>query len=240
MHVFKKTSLVLSSLGVLSAALVLGSPLSANAALSKPTAASLIAAANAAIKKENGVHVDVTTVAGKITTVIDAKIGLDNGTETYSSGSENFKITVTPTYAYLSGSKTGLTNVMGLSAAEQKKVGKLSISMKKGSEAYKTFHTNLTSGVLTELIPPSKGTTLLAARDKKTNGYQLTWKEPATATEGKTTSVMTLSSGAKTLPIRVLVTTAGGESQTKYSKWNDKVSVTVPTKTIPYSKIFPK
>jgi hypothetical protein len=237
---FKRTSLLLSSLGLLSVSLVFGAPLEAQASVANPTAASVIAAASAAVKKEAGVHVHVSTVSGKVDTTVDAKIGTLNGVETYTQGDATFIITVTPTFAYLSGSSTGLTSVMGLSATEQKKVGAASISMKVGSTPYKTFESNLTSSAFTQLLPPIKGTTLLPTRDKKTNGYQLKWKTAATSTAAATTSVLTISSGAKTLPIKEKVTTSGGSSQTTFSNWGKKVTVDVPTKTITYAKVFGK
>ncbi|HEY5112067.1 MAG TPA: hypothetical protein VII67_07040 [Acidimicrobiales bacterium] len=238
MILFKRTSILLSSLAVLSATFVLGSPLAAHASVSNPTAASVIAAATTAVNKEIGVHVNVLTVSGKVDTTVVAKIGTLDGIETYHQGGETFVITVTPAYAYLSGSLTGLTTVMGLTAAEQKKVGTSSISMKKGSAPYKTFKKNLTSAAFAQLLPALKGTTLLPARDKKTNGYQLKWNTAATSTAAATTSVLTISSGAKTLPIKETVTTSGGTSQTTFTKWNKKVSVVAPTKTIKYATVF--
>lgn len=238
MILFKRSSIVLSALVTLSASFVLGSPLLAQASVPNPTAASVIAAASAAVKNEIGVHVHVSTVSGKVDSTVVARIGTLDGSETYTQGGSTFVITVTPTYAYLSGSLTGLTSVMGLSAAEQKKVGTSSISMKAGSTPYKTFKANLTSVAFTQLIPALKGTTLLPARDKKTNGYQLKWATAATSTAAATTSVLTISSGAKALPIKESVTTSGGTSHTKFTKWNKKVTVVVPSKTIKYATVF--
>ena len=68
------------------------------------------------------------------------------------------KIIVTPTDAYLSGSATGLTTIMGLTAAEQKKVGTRSVVMKAGTSPYTSFHSNLTTAVLSGILPVAKGT----------------------------------------------------------------------------------
>ena len=98
----------------------------ASASGKNPTAASILAAANASLAKEKGVHVKVVTLAGTVSSTLVANVGQDSGSEAYVSGKETFTITVTPTYAYLSGSATGLTKLMGLSSAEQKKIGNAS------------------------------------------------------------------------------------------------------------------
>ena len=189
------------SLVALIGALALGPALGARAA-SSPTAASLLALTKNALSSESGVHIVVTTVNNKVKSSVVADIGTTSGTETYTSGAETFTISVTPTFAYLSGSKTGLVNIMGLSAAQQKAVGTHTLKMKKGSSQYTSFHSNLTANAYSELLPATKGTSLLSKRDKATNGYQLTWTTKATSTDPKTVSVMVVSSGTKTLPLK--------------------------------------
>ncbi|HEY5265288.1 MAG TPA: hypothetical protein VIJ40_00580 [Acidimicrobiales bacterium] len=238
MSIFKRTSILMSSLALASTLFVVGASSVAQASVKNPTASSVLTASAAALKTEIGVHVKVSTTNGKVTTKVTAKIGTVDGTETYVSGAEKFSITVTPTYAYLSGSKTGLVTLMGLTATEQKKVGSSSVAMKKGTAPYTTFKTNLTSGTFSALLPAVKGTTLLAARDKATNGYQLSWVTKATSTAPKSTSVLTISSGKKALPIKEAVTTSTGHSTTSFTKWGKKVTVVAPTKTIAYASVF--
>ncbi|HVA52259.1 MAG TPA: hypothetical protein VNF05_01975 [Acidimicrobiales bacterium] len=240
MATFRRASLLSTSLALFLTALVVGTPLAANASVANPTVASILKAAKTAIVKQSGVHVTVATVSGKIDSSVVADIGQASGAETYRSGNESFTITVTPTYAYLSGSLKGLTTLMGLTAAEQKKIGKKSMAMKKGSSYYTTFAANLTSGTtFASLLPATKGTSLLSKRDKKTNGYQLTWTAKATSTQPKSTTVMTFSSGKKTLPLKDAVSTSTGKSETTFTKWGEKVSVKVPSSTIPYTQVIP-
>lgn len=239
MSISRRSSLKLSSLALLSGALVLGAPLVAHASVSNPTAKTVLAAAKISLAKQKGVHVKVHTLTGSVSSSVAADIGDTSGTETYVSGKESFTITVTPTYAYLSGSASGLTSLMGLNSAEQKKVGTKSISMKKGTKQYSTFHTNLTSGAFSQLLPVAKGTTLLSKRDKATNGYDLKWTTQATASTPSSTSTLTISSGKKTLPVKEFVTTSVGSSTTTFTKWGEKVNVVVPSSTIVYSKVFP-
>jgi hypothetical protein len=239
MTILRRTSLHLTSIALLCTTLALGAPLAAGAATS-PSVASILKAAKVAIVKQNGVHVTVRTVSGKTVSSVIADIGKANGSETYVSGSESFTITVTPTYAYLSGSQKGLTTLMGLTSAEQKKIGKQSMAMKKGTSYYTTFKSNLTSGTtFASLLPTAKGTKLLSARDKRTNGFQLKWTVKATSTQPSATTVMTFSSGKSTLPIKDAVSTSTGKSETTFSKWGEKVSVKIPTSTIPYAQVIP-
>jgi hypothetical protein len=238
MAISRRTSLTLS-LVVLSGTFMVGPALSAQAATKSPTATSLLAATKATLAKQSGVHIVVTTTDDKVKSSVVADIGTTTGTETYASGTETFTITVTPKDAYLYGSEKGLTKVMGLTAAEQKAVGSDAIVMAKGSTPYTTFKANLTSGAFTQLLPAVKGTKLLTKRDKATNGYQLTWTTAKTSTAPKEVSVMTISSGSATLPLKEAVTTTEGSSHTAFTKWGETVSVKIPSKTIPYATVFP-
>jgi len=210
----------------------------AQASVKDPTATSILAAAKTSLAKESGVHVKVVTFAGKVDSTLIADIGRESGSEAYVSGNETFTITVTPTHAYLSGSATGLTKLMGLSSAEQKMIGKASMSMNKGTKEFTTFHSDMTSGAFAQLLPVAKGTTLLSKRDKATNGYQLTWTTKASTSAPKTTTVMIFSSGKATLPLKDMVNTSNSYSTTTFSKWGEVPKITIPTSTITYDKVF--
>jgi hypothetical protein len=238
MNLSRRSSLQITSALLLASALVLSATLMASASVKSPTTASILAAAKTSLAKENGVHVKVVTFAGKVDSTLVANIGRESGSESYISGNETFTITVTPTYAYLSGSATGLTKLMGLSSAEQKKIGKSSMTMKKGTAEFTTFHSDMTSGAFAQLLPPVKGTTLLSNRDKSTNGYQLTWTVKASTSAPKTVTLMIFSSGKKTLPLSDTVTTSDSHSTTTFSKWGEAVQIKVPSSTISYSKVF--
>jgi len=233
-----RTGFHVSSL-VLAAALVASVPVAAGASVKNPTTITVVAATKAALAKTRGVHVSVETMLNKVVSSVVADIGQKSGTETYVEGDETFTISVTPMYAYLSGSKTGLTKLMGLSAAEQAKVGSSWIAMKEGSAPYTPFQSNLTTGAFANLMPPVKNTTLLAARSKTNGGYQIKWTEPASSSGPKSTTIMTISSGKKTLPIEEAVSTSNGNSTTKFSKWGETVHVAVPSSVIAYAKVFP-
>jgi hypothetical protein len=234
----RRTPLTLSLLA-LSGALIVGPALGAQAATKRPTSASVLASATKSLNKESGVHIVVTTVDKKVKSSVVADIGKTSGTETYVSGAETFTITVTPKAAYLFGSKKGLTKLMGLSATEQSKVGGEAIVMKAGTAPYTTFHSNLTSSAFSQLLPKAKGTSLLAKRDAATKGYQLSWTTAKTSSTPKELSILTISSGTKSLPLKESVATSAGASHTAFTKWGESVQVHVPSKTIPYATVFP-
>jgi hypothetical protein len=237
MRILQRRSLQLSALALIATTVGGAFSLSAQASTT-PTAATVIASAKTSLAKETGVHIAVSTTEDKVLSTVVANIGTSSGYETYKKGKETFTITVTPTYAYLSGSNSGLTTLMGLTSAEAKKVGTKAISIKKGISQYTTFKTNLTSAAFSQLLPAVKGTTLLAARDKTTNGYQLTWTTAATSSAPKTTSLLVISSGSANVPLKESVSTSSGESHTTFTKWNKSFNVKVPSSTIAYSKVF--
>jgi hypothetical protein len=235
----RKSSLTLLALPLCALTFAGVAPSVANAAVKHPTVASLLKAANAALLSEDSVHVKVSTISGKVASSVIADIGKTSGRESYHSGDESFTISVTPTYAYLSGSKEGLIKLMDLTEVEQQKVGTHAIAMKKGTSPYTTFDSNLTSSTFANLLPHAKGTTLLAKRDAATGGYQLSWHEAATSSSPASTTVITISAGKKALPLKESVTTSEGKSKTTFTQWGEAVKVTAPTSTVSYTKIFP-
>jgi hypothetical protein len=215
-------------------------PIAAQASVSNPTTKSVLKATLKAMKAESGVHVYVTSTSGTSTSIVTVDIGATYGQETIRSGKSLVKIIVTPSDAYLSGSATGLTTLMGLTAAEQKKVGNLSVVMKAGTSEYKSFHTNLTTSVLTGILPAAKGTKFKVGGGTNSKDYQLSWKTAASQTATATKSVLTISSGSKALPVKEVITGSGGGGTTTFSKWNEKVVERAPAakNTIPYAKVI--
>jgi hypothetical protein len=224
----------------LGATLVLAvTPIAAQASVSNPTTKSVLTATKNAMGKESGVHIYVTSTSGTNASIVTVDIGATYGEETIKSGKSVVNIIVTPTDAYLSGTKTGLTTIMGLTAAEQKKVGALSVVMKSGTSPYTSFHSNLTTSVLAGILPVAKGTKYKVSGDSSKD-YQLTWKTAATSTATATKTVLTISSGSKTLPIKEVITGTSGGGTTTFSKWGEHVVEHAPaaSTTIPYAKVI--
>ena len=222
-------------------AMVVGAfPLAAQASSKGATPTTVLAAAKASLAKQTGVHIEVHSKAGKLSSSVVVDIGQTQGQEHITSGLETINIVLTSATAFLSGSATGLTAIMGLTAAQQKIVGTKSISMKPGTTPYTNFHSNLTTPALISMLPVAKGTSLSS---KVINGvkYQLlSWTTKATTTTQQTKSVLTLTSTSPILPVSEKITSPTGGGTTAFSKWGEKFSVSVPpaSSTVSYTKIF--
>lgn len=224
----------------LGATLVLAvTPIAAQASVKDPTTKSVLKATLKAMAKVSGVHIYVTSKTGTQSSVVVVDIGANYGEETIQSGKNSVKIVVTPTDAFLSGSPPGLTTIMGLTAAEQKKVGTRSVVMKSGTTPYTSFHSNLTTSVLKGIMPTAKGTKYKVSSDGAKD-YQLTWKTAASSTTSATKSVLTISSGSKTLPVKEVITGSTGGGTTTFSKWGENVVEQAPsgTDTIAYATVM--
>ena len=167
-------------------------------------------------------------------------IGKTSGVETVSSGLKKVTITVTPSFAYLSGTASGLATIMGLTAAQVKTVGTRSISMAAGSGPYTNFARNLLSPVLLGMLPLSKGTTLKKGTHNNKVDYLLSWTTKASATTPVTKSVLTIASDKTSLPIKETIASSSGGGTTIFSNWGEKVNVQVPSASsiVTYAKVF--
>jgi hypothetical protein len=239
MHISRRSLLPLLSLALGSTVLVAALPVAAQASVKNPSAASVIKATNKALLKQAGVHVAVSSTSSGTKSTVSVDIGSGYGTEKITSGKNTVTIIVTPTWAYLSGSKTGLISIMGLSAAQQKKVGTLWVSMKAATTPYESFSSNLTTTVFGHILPPAKGTKFSTDSTSKQN-YKLTWKTAASSTSAATKSILTISSGSKTLPLSEIITSKSGGGTTVFSKWGEHVTETAPSSkdTIAYAKVL--
>ena len=239
MHISRRPLLSALCLTLGSTVFVAASPIAAQASVKNPGTASVIKATNKALLKQIGVHVAVNSTSSGTKSTVSVDIGSGYGSETITSGKNTVTIIVTPKWAYLSGSKTGLISIMGLSAAQQKKVGTLWVSMKAATSPYESFSSNLTTSVLGHILPAAKGTKFSTDSTSKKN-YQLTWKTAATSTAAATKSVLTISSGKSTLPLSEKITSKNGGGSTVFSKWGEHVTETAPSSsdTIAYAKVL--
>jgi hypothetical protein len=239
MHISRRPLLSALCLALGSTVFVAASPIAAQASVKNPSTASVIKATNKALLKQIGVHVAVNSTSSGTKSTVSVDIGSGYGSEKITSGKNTVTIIVTPKWAYLSGSKTGLISIMGLSAAQQKKVGTLWVSMKAATSPYESFSSNLTTSVLGHILPAAKGTKFSTDSTSKKN-YQLTWKTAATSSAAATKSVLTISSGKSTLPLSETITSKSGGGSTVFSKWGEHVTETAPSSsdTIAYAKVL--
>ncbi len=212
-------------------------PLVAQATTKGPSATSVLKAVRAIMAKERGVHIVVRSKSATTRNSVVADLGLTSGSETFTSGKAKVSILVTPTYAYLRGNASGLMTLVGLTASEQKLVGTKSIAMKAGTSPYVSFRSNLTVGAFTAFLPTQKNVRLTRGAR---GAYVLSWTTKATSTTTRTTSVLTMSRGARPLPLREVVSSSSGSGTTYFSKWGESVKRSKPPagSLIPYTSVI--
>jgi hypothetical protein len=235
MHYHRSTPwLVLSTIVVAGSALV-----TAPASAGNVTTTSILAAANAAMAKQTGVHLVIEEKAGKTTTLEVADLAKEIGVESVSSGSEKATVKVAVTYGYMGGNSTGLTSLMGLTAAQAKKLGTKWMSLKAGTSPYSSLKSSATIPALTSLLPAVKGTASSTEQSGGVQVYVLKWTTTATSSAPKLSNVLTVSEGATILPITEVTSDSSASETTTFSKWGESVVVNPPaaSQTVPYATI---
>ena len=212
-------------------------PVVAHAATTS-TVTSVLSAANAQLAKETSVHIDVQSSNASSTSTIKVDLGVAKGDEFLVSGKMKVAVLVTPKAAYLSGNKLGLTTVMGLTSAQQQKIGTKWMEMLHGTVPYTNLRKNLTTSVLAQILPKVSGTTLSTTSDKAKD-FQLTWNTAAGSSPASK-NVLVISSGSTTLPIAQTISTSSGHGTTTYSKWNQSFRVVAPKSSdvVTYKTVF--
>jgi hypothetical protein len=203
------------------------------------TATSVLAAAKAAMGKERSLHLAVTSKFASTKTSVTADFGASSGMETIESGGADVTIKVTPSYGYMSGNSSGLTTIVGLTAAQLKKVGKDWISMKAGTAQYSDLKDSTTYAAIKSALPAAKGTTLSSQVKNGVKLYVLKWTTAATSSVPKTANVLTISATGKPLPIEEVTTASNGSGTTTFSRWDETVRVAAPASgsTVTYATV---
>jgi hypothetical protein len=249
MHLFAPGTLVAGTLvaGTLVAGtLVTATPVlaaglgpAASAAGANPS--SLLAAAKEAIAKQTAVHLEVKSKSSSSSTTekVEADLGRRSGAESIMDGTDAVMIVVTPTYGYISGNASGLTKIVGLTAAEVKKVGHDWIALKAGTSQYTSLAADIKVSSVQTVLPAAKGTTLTTQTVTGAHLYVLEWTTAATSSAPKLTSTLTFPVAGTTLPIQETTTASGSKETVTLSKWGEFVNISAPAArdTIPYSKV---
>jgi hypothetical protein len=229
------SAVVLATLPMLSA--------SADAAGSgTPQTSSVLTLAENAIGKQTSVHLVVTSKSSPtlVREHLEADLEKSSGIETITEGSGRAMIKVTPSYAYLSGNSSGLTDIFGMTSADVHKVGANWVSVKAGTTQYKDLAASMTISTITSVLPAAKGTKLYRPVPPASNLYTLKWETAATSSQPAWVTTLTLSAMGATLPVQETSTASGGQSErVAFSKWGEHVLVSAPPvgSTIALSKL---
>jgi len=204
--------------------------------------ASLVAAARNSILAQRSAHLVITgRTAGRTAVAerIDADIGTVTGTESIESGPATASIRVTRTGAYFSGSPSGLTTFIGLSAAAARRAGSRWVYIKAGTSAYHDLAVEDTIASLPASILPSTaaGVHLAAATRAGRKVYILDWETAATGSGTKISERLILAATTGALPISE-TTAANGNIQTvTLGHWGEQFTVPAPAAAIPYARL---
>jgi hypothetical protein len=223
--------LFLTVFGTSVAGLSLSLALSATTYAADVSSASVLASARTAIASQTGVHVVFTAHSGStgITEKIVADVGTTAGTETIFESSADVAIRVTPTFAYVSGNSSGLTNLFGMSSANAKKLGTRWEAWKAGTKQYTNLKSDVTMKSVSDLLPKAKGTKVATDSRHGATLYVLTWATPATTTVPKLSNRLALPAQGAALPNSQTTTASGGTKiKTALSKWGETVTVQPP------------
>ncbi len=235
----RRSSRVLATLAVGGTAAMVALPAAAGAATARATTTSILTAAKAAIAKQTGVHLEVSSNSGSSTNKVVADLGTSSGVEVVTSGKATATIKLTKQYGYLGANSSGLTSLLGLTAAEAKKVGSDWISIKAGTSQYASLKASTTMAAVSGVLPSAKGTALSTSKADGKPEYLLKWTTAATSTAPKLQNTFALAAEGTMLPIEETAAASTGTGVTKFSKWGERVAVSAPsaTSTIAFSKV---
>lgn len=224
------------------AAIVFSMGHSGTASADVTTAGSVLQAATKAIDQQTSAHVVFVAHSSSSSTTekIIADVGVASGSETLSEGKADVAIRLTPGYAYVSGSSSGLTTLFGLSATQAKRLGAKWVSWKSGTKEYSNLKADLTMSSVLLLLPGIKDTKLSTEVANGATRHLLTWITPATKSIPKLSDRLTISAVGPALPMRETETSATGVNVTTLlSRWDETVSVLAPSSalTVASSKI---
>jgi hypothetical protein len=195
------------------------------------TTASVLTSTRAAINSQSGVHVAFTASSGTTgkTERIAADVGQTSGSETVTEGTAEVAIRITPTHAYVSGNRSGLITLFGLSAGSAKKLGHKWETWRAGTTEYNGLRSDVTMASVTDLLPKAKGTVLARTTSDGTPYLVLRWTTAKTASTPKLTNTLTITASGLPLPAAETGTATGGAHiTTMLSRWNEDVTVSAP------------
>jgi len=215
---------------VVAVGLVLTAVAPSAASAATPSVATVVRSTKVALQKQTGAHLTSTATSRSSAQKeqITADLGTSEGQEASTTGAANVAIKVTPAYGYISGNAAGLTSTFGMSAAQAKTVGSKWVSWKAGTSQYTQLASDVHVSALLGVLPTVAGTTMSTVVTRGVRLYLLRWTVAATKTVPKLRYALTVSVRSR-LPVQETSSDAAGTKvATTFSRWGQKVTVTVP------------
>jgi hypothetical protein len=204
-------------------------------------ATSIITAADDTMLTEPGVHMVITDqVAGAPGAQrIIADMGTVAGTEFIQYAAATATIRVTRQAAYFTGTKTGLTAYLGLTAAGAAKAGSHWVAIKGGTSEYQDLAAENTIAALPSSILPAASqvtqvSTTVAGGQKE---YILDWTTTPSGSQTPISARLILTATPKVLPVSETLTTKGEAKTVTFSGWGAPFTVAAPAQSIPYAQV---
>jgi hypothetical protein len=205
-------------------------------------ASSVLTAAQDTMLTESGVHMVITDqlVGNAAPQRITADLGSVTGTEQIGYGPATAEIRITKQSAFFSGTKTGLTSYIGLTAASAAKAGSHWVAIKSGTTEYQDLATENTLPALPSSILPaasqvSKVSTATVSGQKV---YILTWKTTLSGAKTPISVTLVLTATPKVLPVNETLTTTGESKTVTFTSWGEAFKVAAPAQAIPYAQVM--
>lgn len=204
-----------------------------------PTAKKLIAETQKMMSGQSSVHLTITSTdkSTKQSETVTEDAGTSYGLESIQFGSATASVRLTSKAAYISGNTAGLESIIGLSKSGAKTVDDKWIVVSKGSSQFTDIVEGGTIGPLTKSLFPSDAKSA-KVKSKTLNGqdvFELTWT--ATSSSSKIDLALDIAAAGTRLPIQLTATEGDYVSITRFGRWGEHITVSVPTKTISYSKL---
>ena len=196
-----------------------------------------------AILTRHSVRVTITgSHGGQVVETITSDIGTTSASELLSDNGAVATIRVTPRSVYFMGNTAGLTNLIGLTKASARRIGKDWVQVTGGSVEYRDFAAEDTLPALPASVLPdasqsvSLGSSTLSGRRAPVSTWATDVGE--SGTEETLTEKLVLSAAAIPLPVTEESTVSDYKQIVSFTNWGEHVVVLPPTSgVLQYNKI---
>lgn len=206
-----------------------------------PSVRSLVQAARKAILSHHSVRIvstgkDRSSRKRTGTWVIDA--GLHASKQRGVAGAARVGIRLTPSYAYFSGNRDGLTTVFSMPADDLGRVGTKWVAIKRSEAQYKGFSSSVITSLPGQILPTASETKHVRLRTTRHGGqqlYVLTWS--TTVGSQKVPVTLELPAAGATLPVSETKVLGSTVERSVFSHWDERLVVRPPAHTVAFSSL---
>ena len=207
------------------------------AGASTSSAKAVVAAARKAILAESAVRVSSTarsTKTHKVTETAQFDAGRHVSRQRYATTSARVDILLTPTDAFFSGNKAGLTTMFAMPSNDVAKVGTKWVDVTSSEAQYKDFSSAVLSSLPQDFLPgaSAKHLRLTTTTQKGAKLDVLTW------TASTTSFRLTVPATGRALPLEEQEVQGAVTQVTTFGHWNEHIVVHRPRHTIAFATLL--